>query len=234
MLFRSTIYGKRIQVLIDELQPRAELIAEHEKKEKMLNEIRAKAPSAVAVEGSDLSKAQEYVLKVRGTNAESADAKTSFRVGWDNNVLIFDILCKDKNVKNLPVSGDVFSGDFVAITLQTQQHSYYILEINPDGVIVDGDPAKTWKSLAEVKPEKGEDYWRLIVKIPVVGADEAASDPLHRVAGSKPLPDSPWFFNVGRKRLGNGTDVKDEVQLFSMSERIAWHSTEYFGRLEIK
>jgi hypothetical protein len=227
----DTVYGKRIDKIISELQTKEKIIAEYGEREKAFKEIRAKAPSAFGIGGADLAKAQEYVLKNSITGVE-AEAKTSFKVGWDKDAVIFDITCKEPEMNKLSSSINVYSGEYVAITIQTQRHSHYILEISPDGLIVEGNPGKNWKSLAQVKPERGADFWRLTVRIPVVGEAEAEADPNHRMSGEKPVADAPWFINVGRKRsIAAG---KDEIQLFSVSPKKAWHATEYFGKLEIK
>jgi len=68
------------------------------------------------------------------------------------------------------------------------------------------------------------------VRIPIVDAMEAASDPNHRVAGSKPTPETPWFFNVGRNRLTGAREA--EIQAFSPTEG-GWRKPERFGKLQI-
>jgi len=228
----DSVYGKRIDTILSSMISKEELIARDKAEKKLIEEARAKAPTAVGVEGSDLSKATEYFLKNSKTG-EEPQLKTSFKAGWENNALILEIICKEPNVKNLAPAADVYSGEFVAITIQTQFHKHYILEINPDGLIVEGDPKKGWKSLAEARPERGEDFWRLTLRIPVVGGNEAAADPKHRVAGEKPTPESPWYINVGRQ-IQKKDDRKQEIQLFSLSPKLGWHDPIYFGKLEIK
>ena len=132
-------------------------------------------------------------------------------------------------MKNLVVSGDVHSGDYIAVFLETPNHSFYHLEVNPDGVIVQGNPGPNWKSLAEVKTERGGDFWRIQLRIPVVGNEEANADPNHRVAGAKPTAAEPWFFNVGRIRTKEG---KTERHSFSPTGG-GWHVPEKFGKLQI-
>jgi len=105
------------------------------------------------------------------------------------------------------------------------------MEISPDGVMVDGDPTLGWKSLAEVKTEKGADFWRVQLRIPVVSEAEAEADPKHRVAGTKPTPAAPWFFNLGRLRMA-GLEAPEQ-QAFSPTGG-GWHVLEKFGKLEIK
>ncbi len=227
----DTVYGKRIQRMISELQPKDELIAMHREREETLVQARAKAPAAVAIFGADLSKATAYPLKDNMT-LKDPPVETTFRVGWENSAILFDIVCQEPEMNKLNVSNDVFSGDNVIILLETPMHSpYYYLEINPDGAIAEGNPGKNWQSLAEIKTERGSDFWRVQVRIPVVGEIEAQSDPRHRVAGSKPTAEGPWYFNVGRYRVLDFK--KPELQAFSTT-RAGWHVPEKFGKLQIE
>ncbi|MDZ4852301.1 MAG: DUF4838 domain-containing protein [Pirellulaceae bacterium] len=224
----NTVYGKRIALMISELQPKDELIATYREKEKVLAEARAKAPVAIA--GTDLTMATAYTLKDNMT-LEAPPVETTFRAGWDNNAILFDIVCQEPEMKRLNVSPEVHNGDNVVISLETPMHSYYHIEINPDGVIAEGNPAGKWQSRAEVKTERGSDSWRVWIRIPVVGALEAQSDPNHRISGSKPTAQEPWYFNVGRLRVLDFK--KPELQAFSTT-RAGWHVPEKFGRLETR
>jgi len=226
----DSIYGQRVQAVISDLQPRVALIAKYKAIEKELAEFRAKAPLAVGTEGADLSRATSYKLKANRGGKEAAP-ETTFQVAWDKNALLLDILCKEPDMKKLVAATDVVSGDYVAVSLETPNHTYYHLEINPDGKLLEGNPSGNWKSLAEVKAEKGADFWRVRLRIPAVGDAEAAADPKHRVAGSKPTKEAPWFFNVGRLRVA-GLEATEQ-QAFSPTGG-SWHIPAKFGRLEFK
>jgi hypothetical protein len=226
----DTIYGQRVQTVISDLQPKDELIAKYKAKDTELAELRAKAPLAVGTEDADLSKATTYKLKANRGGKEAAP-ETTFQVGWDKNALLLDILCQEPDMKKLVVATDVVGGDYVAVSLETPNHTYYHLEINPDGRLAEGNPSPGWKSRAEVKTEKGADFWRVQFRIPAVGDAEAHADPKHRVAGAKPTQAAPWFFNVGRLRMA-GLE-KPEQQAFSPTGG-SWHIPTKFGRLEIK
>ena len=226
----DTVHGKRIALMISELQPKDDLIAKYREKEKALAEARAKAPVAVAIAGADLTQATAYALKDNMT-LKAPPVETTFRVGWDNNAILFDIVCQEPEMKRLNVSPEVHNGDNVVISLETPMHPYYHIEINPDGVIAEGNPAGKWQSRAEVKTERGKDSWRVQIRIPVVGELEAQSDPNHRVAGTKPTAQEPWYFNVGRLRALDFK--KPELQAFSTT-RAGWHVPEKFGRLETR
>lgn len=224
----DTVYGQRIQAIIDSLQPRDEMIAKFKAKETETAQARAKAPLATGVKGADLSAAPDH--KLLKNSATELTADTTFKVGWDQNALLLDIVCKEPNMQKLLASQDVHSGDYLAISIETQNHSYYHIEVNPDGVLVEGDPAGGWKSLTDLKTEKGPDFWRVQMRIPVVGTDEAESDPYHRMAGSMPTAEAPWYFNVGRARMAGETR---EVAAFSPTGG-TWRQPLKFGRLEIK
>ncbi len=226
----DSVYGQRIGAILSELQPKEELIAKYREKEESLAQARANAPVAVGVVGPDLAKATVYRLKDNRAREEPA-AETTFRVGRDNNVLHFDIVCREPRMNRLQVTKDVYNGDNVAVSLATPLHSYYHLEINPDGAIAEGNPGPDWKSLAEVKTERGSDFWRVRLRIPVVGEAEAAADPRHRVAGSRPTAQAPWYFNVGRRRALDLTTA--ELQAFSPTGA-GWHVPEKFGKLQME
>jgi len=226
----ETIYGKRIQAILSELQPKEQLIEKYRNKDEALAQARAKAPVATGVEGPDLGKAVEYQLKENMKGGPPA-APTTFRVGWDKNVVVFDIVCHEPDMQKLNVSRDVHNGDNVVVSLETPSHSYYHLEISPAGVIAEGNPGPNWKSLAEVTTERGRDSWRVRLSIPVVGEAEAHSDPRHRMAGQKPTAQAPWYFNVGRLRV---LDFKHpELQAFSPT-KAGWHVPAKFAKLQIE
>lgn len=153
----DTIYGRRIAAISAELMPREELIAADAKKRAALAEARAKAPTARARHGDDLSETKWYLLKDNRTG-EDPEVQTKFRLGWTDKAVIFDVFCLEPRMKQLQVSPDVYSGDNLAISIETPLHSYYHLEINPDGKIVDGNPGPDWQSLAEVYTEPGKDF----------------------------------------------------------------------------
>jgi len=161
----------------------------------------------------------------------AASVKTSFRFSWDNDAIVFDILCGEADMKGISANKDVFSGDHVSVIIETQNHSYYHININPDGKIAEGNPAPKWKSLADVNVEKGPDFWRIKLRIPVVGDEEALADPNHRMAGSIPTPEDSWSFNIGRKRVRNGST---EFQAFSPTKMKLFDVPEKFAKLEVR
>jgi hypothetical protein len=134
-------------------------------------------------------------------------------------------------MNKLNVSNDVPNGDCVTISIETPLHSYYHIEINPDGRLFEGNPGGDWKSLAEVKTERGPDSWRIRLRLPVVGSLEAQSDPKHRIAGEEPTAAASWYFNIGRQRV---LDVpRAQLQAFSPT-KAGWHVPAKFGQLVIE
>lgn len=227
------IYGQRVAKIIAELKTKEQVIAEDQGKKAIIAERIKKAPLAIGVEGADLSKAQEYLLKERS----GGDAKfpTTFKVGWDKDALLFDILCKEPDMKNVVVSDPVYDGDYVAVALETPLYSPspYLLHISPAGKILDGNSSfGRWASHAEVNVEKGDDFWRLKIRIPVVGAEEAGADANNYVAGEKPTAENPWFFMVGRSRVRGGSSELQSSNIIPKVE--GWKSTKAYGKLEIK
>ena len=219
----DTVHGQRIAASIASLQPRDELIGQRRKRDEDLAAARAKAP--VATVGKD------YRLKDNLANNQPAAVPTTFRVSWEAGALVFDIVCHEPEMKKLNLAPDVHNGDCIAISIETPLHSYYHLEINPDGKVFEGNPSGDWKSLAEVKAERGADSWRVRVRLPVVGELEAQSDPKHRIAGLKPAATAPWWFNVGRQRA---LDLKKpQLQAFSPTKG-GWHAPGKFGKLVVE
>lgn len=225
----DTVYGQRVQAVISDLQPKDEYIANYQK-ESEVDQALQKAPLAAGVTGADTSKAVPNRLE-NNSGGKATGPETTFTVGWDKDVLILDIICSEPEMNTLRASADILSGDYVTVLLKTQGHSYYHIAINPDGKILEGNPSKGWKSLAEVTTKKSADSWRVQLRIPVVGNAEAEADPNHRVEGAKPTAKSPWYFNVGRQRMASL--AKPELQAFSPTGG-DWHDLTKFGKLEIK
>jgi hypothetical protein len=135
----DTIYGRRIAAIQADLKSKEQLIADDQQHRQALADARAKAPVARAQAGDDLSTATKYVLKDNITG-EKPDVLTEFRVGWAGDAIVFDVVCHEPRMKQLQVTQNVFDGDNIVISLETPLHSYYHLEINPDGSVADGNP----------------------------------------------------------------------------------------------
>jgi len=217
------VYRRRIQLMLDELQTLDELHAEM-KRQADAPDPRAKAPLVVA------SKTTHQLKDL--ITGDKPKIKTTFAVTWEDDALRFDIRCDEPDMDNLFVADNVWSGDSVAILLETPHHSYYQIEINPDGKVFDasrdgGRMTTKWSALAEVKPERSTKHWRIIARIPVVSEDKGAGDPNHFVVGNKPTISAPWHFNIGRVRVRDG---KKTAYAFSPTGS-SYHVPEKFARL---
>lgn len=123
--------------------------------------------------------------------------------------------------------------------LETPFHSYYQIEVNPDGVVFDsnrayGERGDHWNSMVDVATERGEDYWRVTLRLPIMPEETSAGDPLHNVVGDKPSAEAPWFFNVGRARV-RGVGEEDRTSYaFSPTGTATYHQKGRFVRLVIE
>ena len=228
------VYAKRVQLILDELPTVEQLRRDQEVETRNLGRS-ADAPQVLGVVRPGDKPLRTYALRDLVTGKKPAQA-TSFSVTWERDALCFDIRCEEPDMANLVVSSEVYEGDSVALLLETPEHSYYQIEINPDGKIFDADRSSgkadaKWNSLAEVKAHRGADHWRIEVRIPVAGADDGAQDPLHKVIGSQPSLARPWYFNLGRARVREGVKT---ASAFSPTREASYHVPGSFGRLEIK
>ncbi len=229
----NTVYGKRIQILLDEMAPLEKLQKDLEERVKAGNP-RDNNPVAVAADLGRDQKPQGYSLRGIKDGAEP-EIKTTFTVAWEEDTLIFNIRCEEPSMDDLFITQNVWAGDSVALLLETPSHSYYQIEVNPNGKIFDADRYsgvlnRTWNSLAQVSTEKGKDYWTAEIRVPVVSYEEGSGDPNHYVLGSKPSEEHPWFFNVGRARY---RDEGSKAYTFSPTGG-NYHVLSAFSKLIIK
>lgn len=227
------VYGRRVQLILDELRP-IERLHKDQQAQAAAARARAKGPLAKGRDAAHTPQAGRYFLKDVETGRKS-EHETSFRALWDRRTVVVTIRCQEPDMKHLNAADDIFSGDSVAILLETPAHSYYQIEINPDGKVFDADRRfgidKQWDSLAQVKTERGADYWQVEVRLPVVTGDEGAADPLHSVVGSKPSLDNPWYFNIGRVRVRGSQRA---VSAFVPTGSSTFHDRKKFARLVIE
>ncbi len=198
----DTVYGQRIAYILEE-EPSLESLLQRLREQQEAEAARLEAPLAVAAPSGELPETYELVDLQTG---ETPDERTTFTVEWHDGDLIFDIRCEESDMENLMISRNIWSGDSIAVLLETPTHAYYQIEVNPDGDLWDADREygvinDKWSSLAEVETERGEDFWRVRIRIPVMDDAAGGLDPLHNVVGEKPTPENPWFFQVGRARF---------------------------------
>lgn len=232
----DTIYGKRLRIMMDELPPLEES-REELKRKIAAGDPRENNPLVTIVDGEP---SDVYHL-VHIKSGEKADVDTSFTVTWDKDAFVFDITCQEPNMKDLKSTQMVWNGDSVAILLESPRHSYYQIEISPDGVVFDADRlygklTKQWTARARVETEKGNDFWRVKARIPVLPPEKNQGDPWHYVVGPKPSKDNVWYFNVGRSRQAAGSHGKHGAgtgYLFNPSgpKGRGYHEVEKFAKL---
>lgn len=137
------------------------------------------------------------------------EVKTFFKAFWADNNLYLGFRCEDPDMASLNITAKedddarAWRGDVIELLIETDQHSFYQLVINPVGVLVDLDRNVTkndlsWDSMAFVETSQDKDAWYVELKIPILAESD---DPLHNLAGNKPVKDNPWHFNFCRQRL---------------------------------
>ncbi len=236
-LVGDDVYGARIQKWLDELPSLTEL------QDALQARLDAGDPrqDAPTVVGQILpTPGEQPTYRLRGiVDGAEPDVETTFRVGWEDGMLVFDITCHEPEMGELFVTPDVWGGDSVSLLLETSYHSYYQIEVNPDGVVFDsdrgfGERADGWNSMAEVETERGADYWRVILRLPIASEDEGAGDPLHQVVGDRPSTAVPWFFNLGRTRVRGVGGVDRTAYVFAPVGQATYHRPGRFARLVIE
>ncbi len=167
---------------------------------------------------------------------------TKFKIGVKDNHLYVGILCRDKpgeplNATELPRNDfALWQGDVVEILLETPEHSYYQIAVNPVGSLADLDRGAglaygpRWDSQAEIAAHANEDagYWSLEARIPFTPSSQ---DPLHEVVGPAPSADQPWHFNICRQRIRD-QETETELSAFSPTGEKGFHNILKFGKLE--
>lgn len=230
----DTVYARRIGYLIDELQPieemQAELAAEQEK-----GNPRENAPTIYGHAAGNEEPAPTYRLR-DPVSGEVPDLETTFQIRWEDRYLIIDIRCEEPDMENLFVTPQVWDGDSVALLIETPFHSYYQIEVNPEGQVFDAERSsgvrRGWNSLAEVETVRGEDNWGVTVRLPIADEEAGQMDPNHNLVGNKPTAEEPWFLNIGRGRVRNIDDK--QIYTFSPTGGVGYHNTDAFVKLVIR
>jgi hypothetical protein len=230
----DSVYRQRIAMMLDEL-PKPDGLRQTIARLAEMGDPRKDAPT-VAGRPTDWTKFVRSYALVDIETGKAVGTKTRFKVRWDDEgAVVFEIKCDEPDMKNLFVTDDVWTGDSIAIQLETQGHAYYQIEVNPDGKIFDADRHgrlnQRWKSNATVETERGADFWSVVVRIPVVDAEEGAADPNHHVVGAKPGMDSPWYMNVGRTRVRPSGKTSWS---FPHTGKPSYHVPERFAKMVIE
>lgn len=163
---------------------------------------------------------------------------TTFKVGFKGSDLCIGINCVDRDTDKLNIttrsqrSPSVWDGDNVEILLETQNHAYYQLAINPAGALVEADRKSgvntDWSSRSRVAVSVQPDGWSLEVVIPAAGEEAASVDPLRGVSGKRPSETFPWYINICRQRLRSGGK---ELSALSPTGKADFHDVMKFAVL---
>ncbi|MEI6424259.1 MAG: DUF4838 domain-containing protein, partial [Lentisphaerota bacterium] len=242
----DSVYGKRIAMIADYIQPMKALREQLAKGRGDIPEAMSfdRSKSDIKLDGKLDDKFWEGLRVNKLSELETGrepTSPTSFRVGWAADAIYFGIRCDDKDSKNLSIAttknkdGSIWNGDCVELLLETQTHSYYQLAINPSGALMDLDRKSgintLWASGAEVAAYVGDGYWSLEIRIPVAGEQQETIDALNGISGNKPNEQYPWYFNVCRQRI-HGDDK--ESSAFSPTGTISFHEVMKFGKLFVR
>ena len=183
---------------------------------------------------------ESYALKELKTG-QAVRYRTTFKVAWAGDNLYFGIECKDSDrtaLTNAVTRHDdlaIFGDEDVELMLETQNHSYYQLAINPAGGLFDADWKKglvpLWESKAEVSTHIDGDTWSAEIRIPVVDPTQENIQPMLCVAGNKPSASAPWYFNVCRHSV-HGQEVEDSA--FSPTGKGSFQVPLKFGKLYMR
>lgn len=177
------------------------------------------------------------------THGTPPEHPTTFRLFWSDKALYLGIHCADSDPEGIrvgtPLHGDaaIWDGDVVEILLETADHAYYQIVINPAGAVVSLDRGygiitdgvnRLWLPDAEIATHPAQDGWQLEIRIPVRPPVDPRHDPLRGVVGRPPVSESPWFFNVCRLRIREGGV---ESSAFAPTKSGGFHNMAAFGKL---
>ena len=242
----DTVYGKRIGLMVEYLEPlkqlRTRLVKGRENvpQARLIERDKADLKLDGKLDDKFWEKLPSYQLRELQTGRRPV-YRTSFRMAWAGDALCLGIRCEDRDTKDLNITarkdGDtnIWHGDCIELLLETQVHSYYQIAISPAGAVVDADRAKRidtlWSSKATAAAHVGEGYWSLEVRLPAAGDLAADVDPHNGIAGRRPSETYPWFFNVCRQRA-RGAAM--EHSAFSPTGQSGFHHVMKFAKLHAK
>lgn len=216
----DSVYAERIAVMAD-------FLSALERKLEMLQRPRGQVPTFVLSRNAagitfDGQLDEPYWDKVWSvSNARLRESRTgrrtylntTFKGAWGRGGLYLAVTCQTwpgQEVTSSTREDDdpaILDGDTIEILLETEQHAYYQIVINPAGAVADADRRDSgkgqwqWDSNAEVGTYVGDGFWRAEVFIPVV---DESDDPFLHVVGRRPTESLPWHFNIGRQVVSPG------------------------------
>ena len=238
----DTVYGERVGLVVDFIQPLVTRRGEIDKGRKdapvALAEKRDEADFALDgnIDDEFWNGLRSYPLS-RLADGGRPDAETTFKIGWSQGFLYFAIRCAEEDMENLRIGAtgnedpNVWKGDEVEVLLETPTHAYYQIAISPVGAVLNVDWKDgfntTWSSGTEAAAQHGDDFWTVEVRVPVAGAEAELVDAKNGVSGDMPSEEEPWFFNVCRQRMRGDTR---QLSAFSPSGD-GFQNPGKFGRL---
>ena len=232
----DTVYGQRIDLVRDYVRPLKDIrfrLAMDRKDVPRARHIWPVKDAEITIDGRlDEARWKEggygwntyaYGLSELETGRRAYNG-TLFRVIWGGRAIYFGMRCDERDMKALNITttnnddAALFQGDYLAVLLETQGHSYYQIAVNPAGAVFDADMKDgtntAWSSSAKVAVYKGDTFWSVEMRIPVGDAIEGGVDPMKCVEGRCPTDLYPWAFNICRQRVRP-----------SETERSAWSPT---------
>ena len=161
-----------------------------------------------------------------------AKVNTNFRVLREGEILYFGIRCDEPDMRGLNSAAKLFEGDYVSLLIETPSRSYYEIAVNPAGAVLEADRGEgggeKWTSGARVAVHRGDGFWSVEIRLPIVGEGAHVLDPRKGVDGAQPKDLFPWYFNVCRQRVRRA-DI--ERTAYSPTGKEDFHVTEKFARL---
>lgn len=244
----DTLYGQRIQLSMDEM-PSLETLREELAARMAKGNPRDRAAVVVAAPVSSKTNAATYTFMPDFSNAtlnrESPRIPTTFSVRWEEKALHFDIRCEEPDMAGLNLADEIWNGDSVVILLESPGHSYYHIEVDPNGRIYDADHVGggrvigQWSSMAEARTGKEADAWQVQLRVPIAlaGQEDAEGDPMNYVVGPAPGAGGDWYFKLARRRIHAGETnrpYKSITAVYPKGNARTLHDPDAFDRLDFK
>jgi hypothetical protein len=241
----DSIYGRRVQLLVDFMQPlltrRDQLAAGRQASPKVRAYHHERGPTLDGKLDEPFWKGfPRHSLAELETGAQPTHA-TQFQVAWANDSLYFAIVCTDVDVDQMnpgPTQNEdnnIFLGDNIELLLETQTHAYYQIVVSPSGAVIDldrkGGINTLWSSQAQVATSRKGNQWVVEIRLPVAGDSQEALDANNGISGRQPSETYPWFFNIGRQRV-RATDT--ELSAYSPTGKRSFHETNRFSELFVR
>lgn len=214
----DSVYGQRIAILAEEMEPLRTVFDGLERKGPELRVFRFTDDQKPMVDG-DLTKPfwwyrntinpryTFYPLKDMVTGETPTHVSTSVSFRYAAESLFIGIECIEPKMNNLQASctendnPDIWSGDFVEIRLETPNGRQPLIVVNPNGAVYDSDPAMPntedlpiFYRVDDCVVRKLSDRWTIEMKI-----DAAA------LGATRPTRSFPWGIQVSRQRMAGNT-----------------------------